>query len=260
MKRFTVNQLARASGVSVRALHHYDEIGLLKPAFTGENRYRYYGQPELLRLQQILCHRELGLPLQRIAELLDAPGFDRVDSLKTHRDWLLAERERLARLVMTIDRTIADLEGNQPMKTEDLYQGFAPEKQQAYEQWLVDKYGTEMRARLDDARARQSRWSPQQHRDLQDEMADIESALSAALAAGTPADSAELAPLMQRHHAWVSRSWPRPPDAAAYAGLADLYTAHPDFSSRYESLRPGLAAYLAAAMRAFAARELSNAA
>ena len=74
MKTYTVNQLARMAGVSVRMLHYYDEIGLLKPAFTGENRYRYYGKEELLRLQQILIHRELDIPLAEIAAILDAPG------------------------------------------------------------------------------------------------------------------------------------------------------------------------------------------
>ena len=81
MKTYTVNQLAQMAGISVRALHHYDEIGLLRPAFTGENRYRYYGEEELLRLQQILIHRELDIPLAEIGAILDAPGFDRVEAL-----------------------------------------------------------------------------------------------------------------------------------------------------------------------------------
>ena len=78
MGTYTVKQLARLSGVSVRTLHHYDEIGLLRPAFLGENRYRYYGREELLRLQDILFHRELGAPLQEIGELLAREGRDRV--------------------------------------------------------------------------------------------------------------------------------------------------------------------------------------
>ena len=75
MKTYTVNQLTQLAGISVRTLHHYDDIGLLKPAFTGDNRYRYYGEEELLRLQQILIHRELDIPLADIAAMLDAPGL-----------------------------------------------------------------------------------------------------------------------------------------------------------------------------------------
>ena len=67
MKTYTVAELARLAGISVRTLHHYDEIGLPKPAFTGQNRYRYYGRDELLRLQQILIHRELDIPLSNIS-------------------------------------------------------------------------------------------------------------------------------------------------------------------------------------------------
>ena len=93
MKRYTVKQLARLSGVSVRALHHYDDIGLLKPAYVGANRYRYYGRDELLRLQDILFHRELGVPLHDIALLLQADGRDRLAILREHRE-RLAERVR----------------------------------------------------------------------------------------------------------------------------------------------------------------------
>ena len=91
MGRYTVKQLAELSGISVRALHHYDEIGLLKPAFTGENRYRYYGREELLRLQDILFHRELGVPLQEIGKLLATDGRNRLAILRKHRE-ALAER------------------------------------------------------------------------------------------------------------------------------------------------------------------------
>ncbi|HSQ96745.1 MAG TPA: MerR family transcriptional regulator [Croceibacterium sp.] len=96
MVTYTVKQLARLSGVSARTLHQYDEIGLLKPAFTGENRYRYYGREELLRLQDILFHRELGVPLADIARLLEAKDRDRLAILAEHRA-ILAERVKHSR-------------------------------------------------------------------------------------------------------------------------------------------------------------------
>src|SRR5690606_26018314 len=109
MKLLTVNEVAKLSGVSIRALHHYDEIGLLKPASIGRNRYRYYGRDELLRLQQILLHRELDIPLSKIGAILDDPGFDQLGALRRQRERLAAEAKRYARLVRTIDRTIATL-------------------------------------------------------------------------------------------------------------------------------------------------------
>ena len=83
---YTVKQLARISGVSVRTLHYYDQIGLLTPGSYAENGYREYGEPEALRLQQILFFRELGLPLARIKEILDNPDFDLLGALIVHKN------------------------------------------------------------------------------------------------------------------------------------------------------------------------------
>lgn len=82
MREWTVSELARLAGISVRALHHYDEIGLLVPARVGENRYRHYGEEELLRLQHILLYRALGLPLDKIGAILDDPHFDGLTALQ----------------------------------------------------------------------------------------------------------------------------------------------------------------------------------
>ena len=75
MTNYTVSEVAAMAGVSVRTMHHYHEVGLLRPAHVGENSYRYYGREELLRLQRILIHRELGLPLAEIAAILGCAGF-----------------------------------------------------------------------------------------------------------------------------------------------------------------------------------------
>src|SRR5580692_2681466 len=133
MKELTVKQLAAISGVTVRALHHYDEIGLLKPASVGANGYRYYGRKELLRLQQILFHRELGVPLTAIPELLDLEAEDQIGVLRQQREKLEVERERYRVLIETIDRTISDLQGANIIVNTDLYKGFSPEKQAGYE-------------------------------------------------------------------------------------------------------------------------------
>lgn len=87
-------ELARLAGVTVRTLHHYHDIGLLKPAHVGANGYRSYGEEQLLRLQQVLIHRELGIPLGDIAAILDAPGFDRLAALRQQRRRLEAEASR----------------------------------------------------------------------------------------------------------------------------------------------------------------------
>ena len=255
MKSYTVKQVARLSGVSIRALHHYDEIGLLKPAFIGTNRYRYYGREELLRLQQILLHRELDIPLNGIAAILDAPGFDRLATLREQRQKLKAEAQRYAELVTTIDRTIADLEGDRAMKDAELYKGISPEKQAEYEAWLIEHYGPSMQESIAVSQKAYAKMSEAEKQAATDELKDVEQAMAEAMRRGIPADSTALDPLSSRHRDWVALMWGKPCPPEAFAGLADLHLSHPDFVSRYESIEKGFSDYHAAVMKAWARRQ-----
>lgn len=255
MKTLTVTEVARLSGISIRTLHHYDRIGLLRPAFTGQNRYRYYGQEELLRLQQILLHRELGIPLVEIAAILDAPGFDRLEALRRQRERLNGEAERYAQLVRTIDRTIASLEGERAMKNADLYKGISPDKQAEYEAWLVEQYGGDMPERIALGRRKYESLSEGERQQLNQDLHDMEQGLAEGLRRGVPMGSPSLDPLLARHRAWVAQMWGRPCPPQAYAGLADLYLQHPDFIARYETIEPGFAEYLSGSMKVYANRQ-----
>lgn len=254
-KRLTVGDLAKAAGVSVRTLRHYDEIGLLSPAFVGDNGYRYYGRDEFLRLQQIMLLREMRIPLKEIASLLDRQGANYAALLAAHRERLAVEAKRYRQLVKTIDRTIAELESERDMKTKDLYKGFSKEKQGEYEDWLVEKYGGDMRARIDRSKKAYETASEEQRAAMVRDLEEIESGLAAEMKKGTKAESASLDPLLQRHSAWVGSMWNRPCPPDAYAGLADLYLSHPDFRTRFETIADGFTDWLAAAMKAYAARQ-----
>ncbi|WP_055049318.1 MerR family transcriptional regulator [Devosia sp. A16] len=254
MKTLTVAEVAKLSGVSIRTLHHYDQIGLLRPAFTGHNRYRHYGQEQLLRLQQILLHRELGIPLSDIAAILDAPDFDRLAALRRQRERLNQEAKRYARLVRTIDRTIASIEGECVMKNEDLYKGVSPDKQAEYEAWLVEQYGGDMPERIALSRGRYEKLSEAEKLELNRELHDMEQGLAEGLRRGVPMGSPTLDPLLNRHRMWVSQMWGRPCPPEAYAGLADLYLQHPNFVARYETIEPGFAQYLSGSMKLHAKR------
>src|ERR1700751_5512910 len=96
---YTVKQVAAMSGVSVRTLHFYDETGLLEPAYHGTNSYRFYEQPQLLTLQQILFYRELGFELKRIKEILSQRKFEKVAALKSHRRVLEKNATRTGTLI-----------------------------------------------------------------------------------------------------------------------------------------------------------------
>ena len=251
MKTYTVKQVAKLAGISIRALHHYDEIGLLRPAFTGNNRYRYYGPEELLRLQQILIYRELDVPLAEIGALIDRPDTDRVTLLTGQRDRLDAQAKHFAGLVLTIDRTIAKLKGDAVMDDADLYKGVvSPEKQAEHERDLIARYGEGVRAHID----RVGKLPVDQMQELMAELRAVEQGLASALRQGVAPESVELDPLLERHRQWVGLSWKRMPSAEAYEGLADLYVSHPDFVARYETITPGFANYLTRAMRAWVTR------
>ena len=250
----TVRQLALLSGVTVRTLHHYDEIGLLRPASVGANGYRYYGREEVLRLQRILFHRELGVPLAGIGELLALEGTDQLKVLQEHRAKLNAERERFGELIETIDRTIAELKGERHMSSGELFKGFSPEKQAGYEAWLIERYGDPMRGALAESRKSYEQMSEAEREALGREYGEVEAALAEALRRGVDAASDAVDALIRRHRAWVSSMWGRPCSADRYAGLADMYTSHPDFVARYEAIEPGFTEYLAGAMKLHAAR------
>ena len=121
---YTVKRVSGMSGVSVRALRFYHQSGLLKPAYVGQNGYRFYEEPQLLKLQQILFYRELGFELKKIKRILGRPDFEVAAALRSHRTSLLATAARTRTLIGTIDTTLAHLEGTSKMKDEDMFAGF----------------------------------------------------------------------------------------------------------------------------------------
>src|SRR5512135_855581 len=121
---FTVKQLSQLAGVTPRTLHHYDQIGLLKPSRVGDNGYRYYGEESLLKLQQILFYRELGFELSQVRDILVRPDFDLQSALESHRKSLQGRVERLNRLIATVDDTILHLKGIKDMSNKQLFAAF----------------------------------------------------------------------------------------------------------------------------------------
>jgi len=126
MKRYTVKEVARLSGVTVRTLHFYDEIDLLKPAYYGENGYRYYEKDQLLGLQQILFYRVLQFPLEEIQRLMDDPDCNRQAALEHQRSLLEARATELRSLATLIDKTLADIQlpEEQKMSTKEMFEVF----------------------------------------------------------------------------------------------------------------------------------------
>ena len=108
-RRMTVHEVADLTGITIRTLHYYDEIGLLKPAMVTDSKYRLYTDDDLSRLQEILFFREVGFALKEIKSLLGSPNYDRTEALKRHLDILQAQKERIDALISLVK---TEIEGN----------------------------------------------------------------------------------------------------------------------------------------------------
>ncbi|WP_424984013.1 MerR family transcriptional regulator [Maritalea sp. S77] len=263
MQTYLIKQVAEMAGVTVRTLHHYDQIGLLSPAYIGENGYRYYTREELLRLQQIMFFREMDMPLKAIQRVMASAEFERLQQMKLHRDKLAQNVDRQRELLTVIDRSIAELNGDIKMNNEELYKGFSPEKQKAYQDELVSKHGGQMRDKVENSN-RKFDQDAQAHtggeaglvNERMEQLKQIEGELILMMQAGKAAHDAEVLDLIARHHKWVGQWWNKQPDAQSYAGLADMYKYTPDFVTRYERLADGFTEFLVDAMKTFATEKL----
>jgi DNA-binding transcriptional MerR regulator len=252
--RYTVKKLAQLSGVSARTLRFYDEIGLLKPAFYGDNQYRYYEEEQLLMLQQILFFRELGMPLSDIRRILSGDDFDKIESLKTHKSILQSSLVRTETLIKTIDRTISHIRGKLIMRDAEMYDGFDPKKQQEHEQYMLDT-GVISQQQIDESWQKVAHWKKPNWEKFKDEGEQLNQDLVSALKNHLKPDRSEVQALVKRHYTWVSNFWL--PTKETYAGLGQMYLDHPDYRSFYNKYHPNLVEYLVEAMRIFSEKELS---
>lgn len=249
MLSISIAQAAKKTGVTSRTLRHYDAIGLLKPTETARDGRRYYGEDELLRLQHILVLRELGVDLATTARVLDAAPSDAVGLLKDHLAALTKERDRYARLAITVSRTIDHLEKGTAMTTDEMFEGFAHSR---YEPEARDRWGDEAVDRSNANWAALGKEGQQRHLDAHREVVE---ALGAAIRVGFSPESDEVQQIVGRHYEWVSLFWT--PTAETYVGLTQMYVDDERFRRNYDEVAPGAAALLRDAAAIYAARELS---
>lgn len=236
---YTVKQLADLAQISVRTLHYYDEIDLLKPSKVGANNYRYYEDAALLRLQQILFYREIGLELLQIKEILDSPGFDLLEALRSHRTVLQEKSSRLQNLIRTVDSTIMHLAGELDMNKKGLFAGFSEEQQKQYErearlQWGPDTVNASIKL--------WNSYTEAQKEAIRQEGGQVYADLAKALTEGIAADSAEVQAILVRWHNHLRYFYE--PTLEILGGLGLAYNSHPDFIANFAALHPDLPAYL----------------
>lgn len=259
LKNFTVKTLADLSGVSVRTLHHYDHIGLLRPTTRTDKKYRLYGEKELLRLQQILFFRELGFALNEILELLDEPDYDLMKALMRHKSALLKRKKRIATLLKTIDTTIINLKQGEIMKNpKALYQGFPKEIGTTYRKEAVEKYGKKTIERSEKELMKLGKTGfdalLQESKQIYDALFELRH---------EDAECDNVQQVIARHYEIIRKFWgtsnSTDKQAQAYSGLGDLYVNDERFLTNASpgTPQPEFAQFLQKAMHFFALNKLA---
>jgi MerR family transcriptional regulator, thiopeptide resistance regulator len=239
--RYTVRQLAKLAGVTTRTLHYYDEIGLLHPQTYGDNGYRYYGEDDLLRLQQILFYRELDFSLAQIKTIIDRSDFDLVCALEGHKAALLDRVERITSLIHTVDQTILHIRGEIVMAKKDFYKGFDEAKQKKHAEEAQRRWG-------DTAAQSQKRWdnsTPETKNEILGEMHAIGEGVAANMDKGH--DSPEVQHWIARWHKAINIHFYEC-SLEIFESLGHMYVQDPEFTATYEKIRPGMAVFMEKAM------------
>lgn len=235
-----VKEVAALSGVSIRTLHHYDEIGLLTPSETTEAGYRVYSDENIRQLQQILFYRELGFSLKQIKEVLENPAFKRLEALESQRHMLSRKRRQLDEMIGTIDRTIQEGKGEGSMTHEERFRGF-DFSNNSYEQEARDRFGDEA---VDETNNKLQQFGGKQ----QGTMNEIYRRL-AEVRHQSP-DAKEAQEVIGDWYEFLNTIGTYSLDA--FAGLGEMYVADERFTDNIDQFGEGLASFMHEAMRVYA--------
>jgi MerR family transcriptional regulator, thiopeptide resistance regulator len=239
---YTVKQLSNLAGVSIRTLHYYDQVGLLKPESYGENGYRYYGNQAVYQLQQILFFKELDFSLEEIQQIVNKPDFDLLTTLQIHKEALQNRVSRLENLIQTVNHTILNLKGKQTMKAKEIFSGFSEEKQKKYEAEIRQRYGDKAFEGVTDWNS----YTPEKKAVIKAESEAIYQDIQTSMSRGS--DSPDVQQAIARWHQHLRYFYE--PSVERLSGLADMYVEHPDFQSMFtENYGPGFAEFLRKAIK-----------
>ena len=236
--KYTVKQLADLAGISIRTLHHYDEVGVLKPSFVAENGYRYYEEPEMLKLQQILFFKELEFSLEDILDMLNAPDFDVAKAMEDHKKLLELKRDRLTNLISNVEDTIKTLHDKGNMNTQNLFASFADDQIEAYKAEAKQRWGhTDA---YQQSMERTKHWTKQDSKNATQGWKDLTQQLADTMDQGF--DSPEFQELMEKQYQSIQQFYDC--SLEMFRNLSDMYVEDPRFRENYEKFRPGLAKFM----------------
>ncbi|WP_446218586.1 MerR family transcriptional regulator [Micromonospora sp. IBHARD004] len=244
---YTVGQVAKLAGVTVRTLHHYDEIGLLSPSGRTSAGYRRYDEADLERLQLVRYYRELGFPLEEIAAILDDPEVDPAAHLRRQHELLTVRIKRLQEMVTAIEFAMEASKVNIRLTPEERFEVFGDFDPDAHAEEAEQRWGDSEAYR--ESTRRTARYSKEDWLRNKAENEEWGRRVAAVMDSGAPADSPAAMDLAEEHRQLISR-WFYECSYEIHTGLADMYVADPRFTAYFEKIRPGLAEYLSEAIHA----------
>jgi DNA-binding transcriptional MerR regulator len=242
--KFKIGHVARVAKLTVRALHHYDEIGLVKPSGRSETGYRLYTQRDLERLQDVLFYRELGFALEEIQRVLADPTFDRKSALIRQRAELAEKAAQANALLNLIDKTIESMDRGEAMQPQYMFDGFDPSKyeDETKARWgSADSYAESVR--------RTKRYTKEDWQSIRSEFEAITIAFADIMKAGIAPTDQRAMDIAERHRLHIDR-WFYPCPTTMHMELGEMYVSDDRFAANYEKHRKGLTEYIRDAIAA----------
>lgn len=246
-RSFQVNEVATIASVSVRALHYYDEIGLLVPKGRTQAGYRLYDENDLLRLQQIVIGRALGLPLEEIRRSLDDPEFDQRRALLAQKEQLQERNEQTTRMILAVEAALAVLDAKGTGDAMDMKQIFDGFESSQYEEEARQRWGNSDAYK--ESQRRTKKYSEGEWKKVGAEQATIYADAAVAKAAGKKASDDDVMDIADRHRLSIDR-WFYPCSVVMHLRLADMYESDQRFSENIDKHGPELTMFLVGAIRA----------
>jgi MerR family transcriptional regulator, thiopeptide resistance regulator len=234
----TVGEVSELAGVTVRTLHHYDEVGLLSPSARSDSGYRLYSYEDLVRLQEILVWRQLGFSLAEIQAMLDDPGHDRVRALRRQRELVERELDRLDALGRALDDALQSHVNGTTLKEATMFEGFDPSQ---YEDEVRERWGETDAYRESTRRA--ARYGDAEWRAIKDEADGVVNDFAELLRAGEPATGERARAVAERHRQHISQ-WFYDCSPQMHGCIGEMIVADRRFAHDYEQRVEGLAAYV----------------
>ncbi|MFJ4721881.1 MerR family transcriptional regulator [Streptomyces luteogriseus] len=251
---YSVGQVAGFAGVTVRTLHHYDDIKLLVPSERSHAGHRRYSDADLDRLQQILFYRELGFPLEEVAALLDDPDADPRAHLRRQHDLLTARIEKLRKMAAAVEHAMEARTMGLNLTPEEKFEVFGGKDPEQYAEEVEERWGdTDEYA---DSQRRTASYTKEDWKRIQAEAADWGERYGALMSADEP-PTGEAAMTLAEEHRQHIRTWFYECTYDIHRCLGEMYVSDERFKAFYDALRPGLAEHLRDAIAANAARHTS---